>query len=359
MLEKLSEKLDGLLDVGIPGYDCIIYHKGECVYRRMGGYSDRENKIAMAGDELYNMYSCSKLVTCTAVLMLMERGLLSLDDKLSMYIPEFKDVSYMSSAGAKKAEREIEIRDLFCMTAGLSYNIYSANLRACREETEGRCQTLEAMRYLARDILLFSPGERWEYSLCHDVLAAVVEVVSGERFGEFVRKNIFMPLGMERSTFSNTHEIRDSLAPQYAFIKGKVERVGKENEYVIGSEYECGGGGCISTAEDFIKLLEALRKGEILREATVELMSENCLPGEKLGRYWIGRHRYGYGLGVRCSKGNDGITDFGWGGAAGSFAFVDRENQLTGIYTQHVLYSKIEDEWLSFIPIVKSQFLWD
>ena len=114
----------------------------------------------------------------------------------------------------------------------------------------------------------------------------------------------------------------------------------------------------MSTVDDFMKLLESLRNGEILKSETVDVMSTNAIPASKLERYWVGRRGYGYGLGVRCSRGNDGITDFGWGGAAGSFMFVDRENELTGFYAQHVLNSKIEDDWLDIIPIVKSEFLW-
>ncbi|MBE6597471.1 MAG: beta-lactamase family protein [Ruminococcaceae bacterium] len=357
MLEKLSICLDRFLERGIPGYDCVIYHKGEAVYRRTCGYSDREKAIPMRGDEVFNVYSCSKLVTCVAALLLWERGVISLDHPLSRYLPEFSEVLYMSETGAKRAEREITLKDLFCMSAGFSYNIYSPNLRLCREETDGKCPTREAMRYLSRDFLLFSPGERWEYSLCHDVLAAVIEVASGVRFGKFVEENIFKPLGMKNSTFSHTSEIMSRVAPQYSLTKGKVERITVENEYVIGSEYECGGGGCISTVDDFIIFLEALRKGEILRSETVDMMTENRFSASELRRYWI--PNYGYGLGVRCSKGNDGITDFGWGGAAGAFLFIDRENELSGFYAQHVRRSGIEDEWLSLVPMVKSEFLWD
>ena len=92
MFNELTTKLDSWIEMGIPGYDCIVYHNGECVYRHQNGYSDRENKIKMNGTEKYNIYSCSKPITCTAALQLYEKGLYKLDDKLSDYLPKFSEM---------------------------------------------------------------------------------------------------------------------------------------------------------------------------------------------------------------------------------------------------------------------------
>ena len=127
MFTKLSQKLYSFIEMGVPGYDCVIYHKGECVYRKYNGYSDRENKIPMNGKELYNIYSCSKVITCTAALQLYERGMFNLDDKLSKYMPEFETMYVQTDEGLKKAEKDITIKDLFCMSAGFSYNLYFLN----------------------------------------------------------------------------------------------------------------------------------------------------------------------------------------------------------------------------------------
>lgn len=332
MFNELTTKLDSWIEMGIPGYDCIVYHNGECVYRHQNGYSDRENKIKMNGTEKYNIYSCSKPITCTAALQLYEKGLYKLDDKLSDYMPEFETMYVKTDDGIKKAENSITIKDLFCMTAGFSYDICSPMIELCKKETNGKCQTRELMKYLAKEPLLFEPGERYEYSLCHDVLAAFVEVLSDMRFGEYVKKHIFEPLGMNNSTFLLDDSELNTICPQYT--GEKIELRERTIDYKFGSEYESGGAGCISTVDDYIKFLEALREGDlILKNKTIDLMSTNHL-SESQSVTCPGT--YGYGLGVRCPK-DDSVTDFGWGGAAGAYMFIDRVNCITAFYAQHVL----------------------
>lgn len=337
MFTRLTEKLDSFIEMGIPGYDCVVYHKGKCVYRHMNGYSDYENKIPVNGKEFYNIYSCSKVITCTAALMLFEKGLFKLEDKLSKYMPEFKNMMVSCSDGtARPAKCEITILDLFRMTAGFDYRLSSDGILRCREETGGRCPTRELMKYLATEPLCFDPGERYQYSLCHDVIAALVEVISGKRFGEFVRENIFVPCGMDNSTFLLDDSEIDKLCEQYRYDNDakKLVNVGKSLCYKLGSEYESGGAGCISTVDDYIKFLEALRTGKLLGADTIKLMTTPKLTDAQFPSY--GDTNYSYGLGVRCPYA-EGISDFGWGGAAGAFLAVDMENEYTVYYAQHVL----------------------
>ena len=349
MFTELTKKLDSFIELGIPGYDCIVYHNGECVYHHQNGYSDKENKIKMNGSERYNIYSCSKPITCIAALQLYEKGLFKLEDKLSDYMPEFETMYVKTDDGVKKAQRSITIKDLFCMTAGFSYSLSSPMIELCKKETDGRCQTRELMKYLAKEPLLFEPGERWEYSLCHDVLAAFVEVVSGMRFGEYVKKNIFEPLGMNNSTFLLDDSELDAICPQYTGENAQLRA--KTIDYKLGSEYESGGAGCISTVEDYIKFLEAMRIGDIiLKKETIDLMSTNHLTDSQRVSYWL--DDYGYGLGVRCPM-DDTVTDFGWGGAAGSYLFIDRENGITAFYAQHVLSSSVQNIRREIRPIIQ------
>lgn len=339
MFTELTQTADGFLELGVPGYDCAVYHKGECVYRHWNGYSDKATQTPMNGTELYNIYSCSKVITCTAALMLHERGMLALEDKLSEYLPEFKEMTVKAENGIKKAKNDITIKHLFTMTAGFSYDLNSPQLIKCREETGGRCPTREVMKYLAKEPLLFEPGEKWEYSLCHDVLAAVVEVVSGMKFGEFVKENIFKPLKMVNSTFLLDDSELSRVCTHYrldADTNTVVER-SKITDFKLGSEYESGGAGCISTVEDYIKFLEALRTGKLVKPETIKLMRTDYLTDKQRESYWV--RDYGYGLGVRCPRnGDDNVTDFGWGGAAGAFLAIDEKNEFTLFYAQHVLY---------------------
>ena len=341
MFERTKAFCDSLLKLGLPGFDLAVYQDGECILRHRNGYRDLENKIPMDGTERYNIYSCSKVITCTAALQLWERGLFSLEDKLSDYMPEFQEMRVLTENGTRAAERPILIKHLFEMTAGFSYHCASPSLLGAIAETEGRCPTREVMRYLAKEPLLFEPGERWEYSLCHDVLAALVEVISGERFECYVKKNIFDVLGMKHSTFMLPEEELETIAEQYRFENGQAVNVGKQIvTYKIGSEYASGGAGCISTVDDYILFIEGLRTHRLLKAETLALMATDRLTDKQRESYWVKTH--GYGLGVRCPIGNEGYIDFGWSGAAGAYLAIDVEHNLTLYFGMHLLSSPVQ-----------------
>lgn len=339
MFEKLEQFCDSFLKLGVPGFDLAVYKDGECILRYMNGYSDLENKVKVNGNERYNIYSCSKVITSTAALQLLERGLFSLDDKLSDYMPEFKEMTVKTDDGIKKAENPILIKHLFGMTAGFSYDCCSPQLKKAISETNGKCPTREVMKYLAKEPLIFEPGDRWEYSLCHDVLAAFVEVISDEKFETYVKKNIFDVVGMNNSTFMLPESEIETVAPQYRFVDGKAVNVGKHiSNYKIGTEYASGGAGCISTVDDYIKFAEGLRTYKLLKSETVEAMRTDRLTDEQKRTYWV-KKSHGYGLGVRCPKGDKRYVDFGWGGAAGAYLAIDVQNAISVFFAKHMLSS--------------------
>ena len=338
MFSELISFMDSFLEMGIPGYDCIIYHKGKCIFRHQNGYSDLKTKTPFSGKERYNIYSCSKPITVVAALQLYEKGLYKLSDNLSDYMPEFKEMYVKTDSGLRKAENQITIKDLFCMTAGFSYNLSSPELLKCVEETKGVCETREVMRYLAKEPLDFEPGERWQYSLCHDVLAAFTEVVSKVKFEEYVKKNIFDVLGMTNSTFLLPYEEIDSIATHYSFNyeTNKADERSKIPDYRFGIKYASGGAGCVSTVEDYIKFLEGVRTRKLLKDETIKLMTTDSLTEKQKSTFNI--ENYTYGLGVRCPC-DDLKSDFGWGGAAGAYLAIDCENEITLFYAQHLLAS--------------------
>lgn len=335
MFERIKSFCDSMLEKGLPGFDLVIYKDGECVLRYANGYSDVENKIKMTGKERFNIYSCSKPITCTAALQLFEKGLFSLDDKLSDYMPEFKEMTVKTEDGVKKAEKAITIRDLFGMSSGLSYNVTSPEILKFKEESNGRCPTRETMKYIAKEPLSFEPGEKWQYGLSHDVLAALIEVLTGEKFEEYVKKNIFDVVGMNNTTFMLPENELDTVAEQYRFSSGELRNIGKKvSHYKIGSEYAAGGAGAISTVDDYIRFLEALRTHKLLKPETIKLMTTD------LGKWPSNTH--GYGLGVRCPKGVEKYTDFGWGGAACSYLAVDIENGISLFFGAHLCDSPVQ-----------------
>lgn len=359
MFTKLVELMDSFLEMGVPGYDCIVYHKGKCVFRHMNGYTDVENKIPVKGNEIYNIYSCSKPITCAAALKLYEEGKIGLDDKLKKYLPEFENMYVKSEGGVRLAKNEITIKHLFTMTAGFTYELKSPELMKMREETGGKCTTREAMKYLAKEPLSFEPGEKWQYSLCHDVLAAVVEVASGMNFEDYVKKNIFDVLGMSNSSFLLPLDEMDKICEHYTFDTEKNIAVKRSKipDYRLDLDrYASGGAGCVSTVEDYIKFLEAMRVGDIiLKKETIDLMSTNCITKEQSEGYWV--EGYGYGLGVRCPNKENANTDFGWGGAAGAYLAIDRDADITLFYVQHLLSSPNHSIRSRVMPVAKECIL--
>ena len=342
MFEKTKALCDSFLEMGIPGFDLLVYKNGEPVLRYMNGYSDRHNKIPMRGDELYDIFSCSKVMTCTAALQLWEKGLFQLEDKLSDYLPEFEHMTVRTpDGGVRPAEKPIRIENLFTMTSGLNYDMNTPALRKLKADTGGVCATRDVARAIAEGPLNFEPGAQYLYSLGHDVLAALVEVLSGQPFETYVQEHIFEPLGMTHSNFLLPMEDYRKVAPLYRGVEqtGEVSPhyLGNVPVYRFGVKHASGGAGCVSTVEDYIKLTEALREGEtLLKRSTIEMMTTNRLTEEQAQTYTL-KANYGYGLGVRVAKESSGLSDFGWGGAAGAYLAIDIPHGITLYYAQHVV----------------------
>ncbi len=347
---RLKNLLDGFLTQCVPGCDCIVYHHGREVFRYFCGVSDREQGTPVTGRERWHLYSCSKPVTCAAALQLWEQGKFDPDEPLYHFLPEFQTMRVRTeNGGTEPAKSHITIRQLFTMTAGFSYNLYSPSMLKAREETNLRVPTRTAMEYLAQEPLEFQPGTTFLYSLCHDVLGALTEVVSGMPFQEYVRQHIFLPLGMDSSSFLLPVTELASIPPQYRYNADKNQLVREkspnpfDNPYRFGSDYASGGAGCVSTVEDYSKFTEALLlDGKILKRSTVEMMFTDQLTPEQKRTYWLS-DRYGYGLGVRCPVGGIAepkYTDAGWDGAAGSFLAVNLKHDYSVFFAQHVLNPK-------------------
>ncbi|MBE6713537.1 MAG: beta-lactamase family protein [Ruminococcaceae bacterium] len=323
--------------MGVPGFDLIVMRDGKEILRHMGGYMDLEKKIPVQGNELYNIYSCSKPITVTAAMQLWEKGLFDLEDEVSKYLPEFGKMTVQTENGLVPAERPILVRNLFTMTAGLSYALKSPELLKLREETEGRCATRDFARYLAREPLHAQPGTEYRYSLCHDVLAALVEVISGQKFEQYVKEHIFLPMGMTRSDFLLPIEDYDKVATLYKFMEGKPVPITKVPGYRLGTEHASGGAGCVSTVEDYVRFAEGLRTHTLLKKETVDLITKPWLNESEARSYPL--NAYTYGLGMRMRRPGSAAADFGWGGAAGASLHIDRKNGISLYYSQHLLAS--------------------
>ena len=336
---RLNEHLDKFIEMGVPSFDIKVLYKGDEVFRRMHGYSDYDKTVPINGKELYNIYSCSKPITCTAAMTLFDKGKFSLEDKLSDYMPEFTNMKVQTENGLRDAVRPIRIIDLFTMSAGFTYNLRSENLLRAVKETNG-ASTVETMKYLALDPLVFEPGEKFLYSLCHDVIAALVEVISGEKFGDYVKREIFDKAGMTETTYLPDENTKKKLCAQYRFENGTYVPIGDICTYRLGENYESGGAGVVSSVDDYVRFLEAFRTGKLISDKARELMITSKLTVEQLSDYGIKSIGYGYGLGVRCPLTPDSrSTSIGWGGAAAAHLGCDIKKGITYYYAQHVLGS--------------------
>lgn len=337
MFEKTKALCESFLKMGVPFYDVLVYRDGKELFRCNGGYIDIENKIPVKGDELFNIYSCSKPITVTAAMQLWEKGLFDLEDKLSKYLPEYENMTVRTENGVVPAKNPILIRNLFTMTAGLSYDLHSPQLEQLKLDTDGRCPTREVARYLAREPLYAEPGTEYRYSLGHDVLAALVEVLSGEKFEDYTRKHIFEPMGMTRTDFLKDPATYEEIATHYVFKEGKAQLRNKWPAYRLGTEHASGGAGCVSTTEEYMKFLEGLRTFQLLKKETIELITRDWLSEEEKRTFPL--NAYNYGLGMRSRKPGTDHADFGWGGAAGATLHIDIPHRISLFYVQHLLTS--------------------
>lgn len=355
-----------------PGVDCIVYKEHEIVFRYFAGMSDIEKNKKMNGNELYLIFSMTKMITCTAALQLFEQGKYLMNDPVSKYLPEFKEMKIsadgLNAENATQittgnimgectqynqdgyAKNQITIKDLFTMSAGLDYALSDDAITYAL--TEGKTNTRELVGAMAEKILGFEPGTRFRYSLCHDVLGALIEVWSGQKLGEYMKEHIFEPLNMNNTFFGIPgDETRFAkMAARYTYDENREpKRLPLECVYNLSKEYESGGAGLTSCTEDYALFLDALACGgigkngkRILTPETVELMGTNQLKGRQLDDFYQLRPGYGYGLGVRThvDKAQSGslspIGEFGWDGAAGAFSLVDTQNKLSLTYFQHI-----------------------
>ena len=338
----------------VPGVDCIVYKNHKMIFRYYTGLCDVENNKPMTGDELFIIFSMTKMLTCACALQLLEKGKYVLSDPVSKYLPEFAKMRVLSggaeAANPSYAQNPITIRDLFTMCAGLDYDIHAAHIEKALQE--GRTSTRELVAAMSETVLGFEPGTGFRYSLCHDVLGALVEVWSGLSFGEYMKANILDPLGMKNTFFGVPRQgpLLERMAARYTYTPDKtLERLPLACMYALSDRYESGGAGLISTAEDYAIFLDAMANDgigqngfRILAPSTVALMGTNHLTGKPLEDFSKMRPGYGYGLGVRThiDKARSGslspIGEFGWDGAAGGFAMVDSKNKVSLAYFQEV-----------------------
>ena len=251
-----------------------------------------------------------------------------------------------------EAKNPITVRDLFCMTNGYSYE-YAFSEHKISEMQGQPCPTVPTVKQLAKLPLRFEPHTKFAYGLGHDMLAALVEVVSGKKFRDYVKENVFEPLGMVNSHIHVTPDDRDGrLAALYEMVDGKTRRcANQDNPHIYGEEYDSGGAGIISRPADYIKFAMTMsNRGispdgsyQLLKPETVDLMRTPQLNDGELASFAAcNQYGYSYGLGVRthvdpATSGRlSPVGEFCWDGALGAFVSFDPVNKISIVYVQSV-----------------------
>lgn len=346
---KLDLYMDQMTLRGIPSCELSVTKDGECVYRKCVGYSDEAQTKPTGPNDIYYIYSATKVYTCIAALRLIEEGKLSLDDPVSKYIPEFADAKVKRKDGTlTPAQNVMTIEHLFTMTGGMTYDRDLEKLDAAQDKS-----TVGLVRIMAQDPLIFEPGTRYRYSLCHDVLGAVVEIVSEMKFSEYLNEIMFKPLGMKDIGFFPTEEQKSRISTLYKYRNGigKAVPVAEYLRSNISDSYESGGGGLFSTVDEYMKVITVIACGgttkdgyTLLKPETIELMKTNRLCDAALDDF-VNRRMFGYGWGL-CgrvhidpvrSNSRTPVGEFGWDGAAGAFVLMDTENRIALYYGQHIM----------------------
>ncbi len=380
-LDRLHRRItEKYVDSGLlPGFVVQIFRRGELARSSAAGSMDISRNKAMREDAIFRIYSMTKPITAVALMMLAEEGRIALDDEVHTFIPAWKDlrvyVSGVPSLGPSTAgqfvtappRRRMKVIDLARHTSGLTYGFLMRTavdaeyrrLKIGDFQTEGGLEAFIAQ--LANLPLDFSPGEYWSYSVSIDVLGYLVEKISGQSFGEFLRTRIFEPLAMNDTGFSVPAGKRERFVSCYMPKKGgglEVQDDAQNSTYAEPPKLESGGGGLVSTASDYMRFCRMMLNGgeldgvRLLSPKTVEMFSLNLLPGGKLmadmmpAEALFSEAGYaGVGFSIGCGVTMDlakthvpgSVGEYFWGGAASTAFWIDPKEELAVVFMTQVI----------------------
>lgn len=318
------------------------------------------------------MFSMTKVVICTAAMMLFERGEFLLNEPIYEYFPEYRDTQVFvpdlnGNINVKKAQNEMLIKHAFNMSVGIPYPDMDsptakemAKVKNELEKKHGKFDIVTEVKAMGAVPVAFEPGSHWLYGYGHDIIAALIQIISGKTVGEFLQDEIFGPLGMKDTGYRYYDDIESRMVTHYRknskgeLIKasGPLDQFHKPDEL-----YEAGGAGLFSTVNDYLKFSQMLANGgvfngeRIIGRKTIDLMRTNHLSAEQLLDYrnsYLGG--YGYGLGVRTlmdtaqAHSNGSIGEFGWTGMLGTYVSIDPKERLSVVY-MHQMYPNMEEHY--------------
>lgn len=358
--EDLSRLLEQFVKNGPAGCSCAVAKDGKTLYHGCFGYADLEEKRPVTEDTVFRLFSMTKVITCTAAMMLFEKGKFLLNEPIYEYIPEYRDTQVFvtepdGSVHTEKAKNPMLIKHAFNMSVGIPYPFIdtptSREMIKVREELSkkyGKYDILTEVKAMGSVPVAFEPGTHWLYGYGHDIIAGLIEVITGKSIGQFLQDEIFGPLDMKSTGYRYHGDIESRMASYYRKNnKGEMIKISVEEDQFHKPDalYESGGIGLYSTVGDYIKFSQMLANGglyyknRIIGRKTIDLMRTNHLNEEQLkdigGSYLAG---YGYGLGVRTlmsnaeGHSNGSVGEFGWTGMAGTYVSIDPKEGSSIVY---------------------------
>jgi CubicO group peptidase (beta-lactamase class C family) len=363
-LARIPQFLEAQVAAGaLPGALTLIWRHGQVAHESLVGQTDLARGTPMRADAIFRLYSMTKPVTAVALLMLVEEGRLALDDTVARFIPGFADLKLADGMAPKHA---MTVLDLLRHTSGLTYGFHNRTAidaayheRGIAEmDTEGGLPAMIAQ--LEKLPLEYSPGDRWIYSVATDVVGYLVEIVSGQRYADFVRSRILVPLKMTDTDFQVADAKRGRFTACYRANPGGLELFddAQASSYFAPPKLESGGGGLAGTAADYLRFCRMLlNKGtlddvQLLSPKSVALMTANHLPdGKEIADLSpaadafneSGYRGIGFGLGVAVTLdpvrvGIPGtVGEFAWGGMASTAFFVDPVEDMIVVFMTQVI----------------------
>lgn len=349
VLPSVQAAVQQLIDLqAVAGAVVLVAQHGDIVHFQAQGLQEVETQTPMQLDTLFRLYSMTKPITSVATLMLMERGLVGLDDPIGEHLPELANLQVYESRTEQVApKRPVTVRELLRHTSGMTYGFFSAGpvdrlyLRSHPLLARNQGAMLSRLGALP---LAHHPGERWHYGVSTDVLGALVERVSGQSLGAFLQDEIFEPLGMVDTHFQVPADKVDRFASTYGLLLAPIQSA-SNSPYLRADRLESGGGGLVSTAPDYLRFSQMLLQGgshnghRLLQPETVAAMTSNQLPD---GVRTAGLYGFGYGVHVTMRNQLVGPRkgQYGWNGAAGTHFWVDPERSLVVVaLSQHQPYN--------------------
>lgn len=352
-LERLDAGMRAVVDRGmVPGIATVLVRHGRVVHSDIYGKVDSASGTPVTADTIWRMYSQTKPVTGVAMMMLYEEGKWRLDDPVTRYVPEFAGLKVFKGLDAdgkpilEPISRSATMRELMTHTAGFAYGLVADNYvdKVYQESGLFRAPTLtEGMVQAAGLPLASQPGTEWKYSIAVDIQGYIIEKLSGQSLPDFMRSRIFTPLKMIDTDFWVPEDKRSRLATLYVFNPKTGQLAPADGFMVLPVDRmptaPNGGGGLVSTMADFTRFATMLaNEGELdgvrlLAPATIRLMATNHLTDAQLAKKPLG-DGVGFGLGVAVimdparAGSIAGKGSYSWGGAAGTWFWVDPENDV-------------------------------